>query len=74
MSRPVDTELTRRALASSTLSHGLGILGDRWTVQVMLGTFTGHKRFEQWQQGLGIPRHTLAEQAARHAAVPRTRF
>ncbi|MEI7786194.1 MAG: winged helix-turn-helix transcriptional regulator [Betaproteobacteria bacterium] len=61
MSRPVDVELTRLALASSTLSHGLGILGDRWTVQVMLGTFTGLKRFDQWQQVLGIPRHTLSE-------------
>ena len=69
MSRPVDTELTRRALASSTLSHGLGILGDRWTVQVMLGTFTGHKRFEQWQQGLGIPRHTLAERLRNLSAL-----
>lgn len=60
MSR-IDIDLTGRALASSTLSHGLAILGDRWTVQVMLGTFLGLKRFEQWQQVLGIPRNTLAQ-------------
>lgn len=69
MSRPVDTELTRQALASSTLSHGLGILGDRWTVQVMLGTFTGLKRFEQWQQGLGIPRPTLSDRLRKLTAL-----
>ena len=61
MSTAVDIGLTRRALASSTLSHGLGILGDRWTVQVLMGTFMGLKRFEQWQQQLGLPRSTLAE-------------
>lgn len=61
MSTAVDIELTRKALASSTLSHGLGILGDRWTVQVLMGTFMGLKRFEQWQQQLGLPRSTLAE-------------
>lgn len=68
MNQP-DVELTRQALASSTLSHGLGILGDRWTVQVILGTFTGLKRFEQWQQGLGIPRHTLAERLRQLTAL-----
>jgi DNA-binding HxlR family transcriptional regulator len=61
MNTAVDIELTRQALASSTLSHGLGILGDRWTVQVLMGTFMGLKRFEQWQQQLGLPRSTLAE-------------
>lgn len=61
MSTTVDIELTRQALASSTLSHGLGILGDRWTVQVLMGTFMGLKRFDQWQQQLGLPRSTLAE-------------
>lgn len=55
-----DVELTRDALASSALSHGLGALGDRWTVQVLLGTFMGLRRFEQWQQELGIPRSTLS--------------
>lgn len=56
----LDVDLTRDALVSSTLSHGLGALGDRWTVQVLLGTFMGLRRFEQWQQELGIPRSTLS--------------
>ena len=57
----VDAELVRQALATSTLHHGLRVLGDRWTVQVMLGTFMGLKRFDEWHVQLGIPRHTLSE-------------
>ena len=60
-SAPVDVELVRQALATSTLNHGLRVLGDRWTVQVMLGTFMGLKRFDEWHVQLGIPRHTLSE-------------
>lgn len=55
-----DLDLTRDALASSTLSHGLMVLGDRWTVAVLMGAFTGVQRFDDWQQRLGIPRPTLA--------------
>jgi DNA-binding HxlR family transcriptional regulator len=58
---PVDVELVRQALATSTLHHGLRVLGDRWTVQVMLGTFMGLTRFDQWHVQLGIPRRTLSE-------------
>ena len=60
-SAPVDVELVRQALATSTLHHGLRVLGDRWTVQVMLGTFMGLKRFDEWHVQLGIPRHTLSQ-------------
>ncbi len=52
-------DLTRDALASSTLSHGLHLLGDRWTVAVILGAFLGVRRFDEWQTRLNIPRHTL---------------
>jgi DNA-binding HxlR family transcriptional regulator len=54
-----DLDLTRDALASSTLSHGLHLLGDRWTVAVILGAFLGVRRFDEWQTRLNIPRHTL---------------
>ena len=54
-----DLDLTRDALASSTLSHGLHLLGDRWTVAVILGAFLGVQRFDEWQTRLKIPRHTL---------------
>jgi DNA-binding HxlR family transcriptional regulator len=58
---PIDLDLTRDALASSTLSHGLQVLGDRWTVALILGAFLGVRRFEAWQARLNIPRHTLTE-------------
>lgn len=56
-----DLDLTRDALATSTLSHGLHLLGDRWTVALILGAFLGVRRFDDWQTSLNIPRHTLTE-------------
>lgn len=61
MSNAPDLDLTRDALATSTLSHGLQLLGDRWTVAVILGAFLGVRRFDEWHARLGIPRHTLSE-------------
>lgn len=58
---PLDLELMRAALGSSTLSHGLRHVGDRWTVQILMGAFTGVRRFDEFQTRLGIPRHTLSQ-------------
>ncbi|WP_198969833.1 winged helix-turn-helix transcriptional regulator [Xylophilus sp. ASV27] len=57
----LDLDLTRDALATSTLDHGLQLLGERWTMAVVLGAFLGVRRFDEWQSRLGIPRHTLAQ-------------
>ncbi len=56
-----DLNLTRDALASSTLSHGLQLLGDRWTVALLLNAFLGVRRFDEFQERLNIPRHTLTQ-------------
>ncbi len=64
-----DLDLTRDALASSTLNHGLMVLGDRWTVAVLLGAFTGVRRFDDWQTRLGIPRPTLADRLKTLVAI-----
>ena len=56
-----DLELTQAALASSTLSHGLKVFGDRWTVQVMLSAFLGIRRFDELQNFSNIPRPTLSD-------------
>lgn len=64
-----DLDLTRDALASSALSHGLLVLGDRWTVAVLLGAFLGLRRFDQWQKQLGIPRPTLADRLRQLVAL-----
>ncbi len=61
MSTLPDLDLTRDALASSTLSHGLKVLGDRWTVQILLSAFLGVRRFDALQHQTGIPRRTLSD-------------
>lgn len=61
MNTELDLELTHAALASSTLSHGLKVFGDRWTVQVMLSAFLGIRRFDDMQSFAGIPRPTLSD-------------
>ena len=64
-----DLDLTRDAIASSTLSHGLMALGDRWSAAVLLGAFTGVNRFELWQERLGIPRSTLTDRLKKLVAM-----
>jgi DNA-binding HxlR family transcriptional regulator len=56
-----DLDLMRDALGSSTLSHGLRRVGDRWTVQILMGAFMGIRRFDDFQTRLAIPRHTLSQ-------------
>ena len=64
-----DLDSTRDAIASSTLSHGLMVLGDRWTTAVLMGAFTGVQRFEDWQSQLGIPRSTLTDRLKKLVAL-----
>jgi DNA-binding HxlR family transcriptional regulator len=56
-----DLTLLREALATSTLSHGLRQVGDRWTVRILMAAFLGVRRFDAFQARLGIPRPTLSE-------------
>jgi len=64
-----DLDLTRDAIASSPLSHGLMVLGDPWTSAVLLGAFTGIRQFEVWHERLGIPRATLTDRLGRLVAL-----
>jgi len=64
-----DLDSTRDAIASSALSHGLMVLGDRWTTAVLMGAFTGVQRFEDWQTRLGIPRSTLTDRLKKLVAL-----
>ena len=61
MNNQPDLDLIRDALSTSTLSHGLKLVGDRWTMQILMGAFIGMKRFDEFQERLGIPRLTLSE-------------
>lgn len=76
MPHTLDRDLTRDALSTSTLSHGLKVFGDRWTAQIVLGAFMGVRRFDDWQMHLRIPRHTLADRlkALVHMDVLRPRL
>jgi DNA-binding HxlR family transcriptional regulator len=60
-----DLDLTRDAIASSGLNHGLMALGDNWTSAVLMGAFTGINQFDVWIDRLGIPRATLTNRLAR---------
>jgi DNA-binding HxlR family transcriptional regulator len=62
-------DLTRDAIASSTLNHGLIALGDPWISAVLLGAFTGIHQFDVWHQQLGIPRATLTDRLGKLIAM-----
>jgi len=57
----LDLDLIRDALSTSTLSHALKLIGDRWTMQVLMGAFMGVQRFDHFQERLAIPRRTLSD-------------
>jgi DNA-binding HxlR family transcriptional regulator len=46
----------------------LDIIGDRWTLLILRDAFLGVRRFEQWQQHLGIARRLLADRLKRLVA------
>lgn len=43
------------------IARGLSVVGDRWTMLVLRDCFLGVRRFEQFQERLGITRHVLAD-------------
>ncbi len=61
LNTPPDMELMRLALRSSTLNHGLRVRGDRWTAEILMGSFMGLRKFEDWNSLLGISRATLTK-------------
>ena len=60
-----------------TIARTLSVIGDRWTLLVLRDAFLGQRRFEQFQQSLGITRHRLADRLARlvkHGVLRRERY
>ena len=45
---------------SCSIAATLEIIGDPWTLLVIRDAFQGVKRFEQWQERLGVARNVLA--------------
>lgn len=51
-----------------SIARGVDILGDWWTPLVLRQAFLGARRFEQFADGLGIPRNVLTERLGRLVA------
>lgn len=43
------------------VARGLSVIGDRWTMMILRDCFLGFRRFEQFQDRLGVTRHVLAD-------------
>lgn len=43
------------------VARSLSVVGDRWTIMILRDCFQGIRRFEQFQERLGITRHILAD-------------
>lgn len=55
MGRTADYSRQRCAIAAT-----LEVVGDPWTLLILRDAFWGVKRFEQWQERLGVARNVLA--------------
>ncbi len=48
-----------------SIARALEIVGERWTLLIVRDAFLGRRRFEQFQESLGIARNVLADRLAR---------
>ena len=48
-----------------SIARTLSVLGDRWTMLILRNAFMGMRRFDDFQQNLGITRHVLSERLKR---------
>ena len=47
------------------VARALSVIGDRWTLLILRDCFRGVRRFEEFQERLGITRHILADRLRR---------
>ncbi len=48
-----------------SVARALELIGERWTLLIVRDAFFGIRRFEQFQESLGIARNVLADRLAR---------
>lgn len=48
-----------------SVARSLSILGDRWTLLILRNAFLAMRRFDDFQAGLGVTRHILADRLNR---------
>jgi len=44
-----------------TIAKTLGVIGESWTLLILRNSFLGSRRFEEFQQQLGMTRHVLTD-------------
>lgn len=60
-----------------SVARALSVVGDRWTLLILREAFLRTRRFEDFQDHLGITRHLLADRLARlvrHGILARVRY
>ena len=48
-----------------SIARALEIVGERWTLLIVRDVFLGRRRFDEFQESLGISRNVLSERLAR---------
>ena len=48
-----------------SIARALSVLGDRWTMLILRNAFMGIRRFDAFQENLGVTRHVLSERLKR---------
>jgi DNA-binding HxlR family transcriptional regulator len=48
-----------------SIARALEIVGERWTLLIVRDAFLGRRRFDEFQESLGIARNVLADRLAR---------
>jgi len=48
-----------------SVARSLSVVGERWTMLIIRDAFLGTRRFDQFQNNLGITRHRLSERLAK---------
>ncbi len=46
---------------SCPVARALSVIGDRWTLLILRDCFRGARRFERFQESLGVTRHVLVD-------------
>lgn len=48
-----------------SIARTLSVIGDRWTMLIIRNAFMGMRRFDDFQQHLGVTRHVLSDRLKR---------
>lgn len=48
-----------------SIARTLGVVGERWTLLIIRDALLGHRRFDEFQQSLGVARNVLTDRLGR---------